>query len=126
MGGLQRILMVDDESDIRTVAGLSLTVVGGFTVEMCGSGPEALERASAFGPDLLLLDVMMPGMDGPTTLARLREIPALRQTPAIFMTAKVQPNEIAQLVACGAMDVLAKPFDPMTLPDALRRIWGAR
>jgi len=126
MGGLQRILMVDDDPDIRTVAELSLKVVGGFTVEMCASGPEALEKAGAFAPDLLLLDVMMPGMDGPATLTRLRELPALAQTAAVFMTAKVQPDEIAQLRACGAIDVLAKPFDPMTLPDALRRIWAAR
>ncbi len=125
MAGLQRILMVDDDSDIRTVAQISLTAVGGFTVEVCGSGPEALERAPAFGPDLILLDVMMPGMDGPTTLRRLREIPALAQTPVIFMTAKVQPQEVVQLKACGAMDVLAKPFDPMALPDSLRRIWAA-
>ena len=125
MAGLQRILMVDDDSDIRTVAEISLTAVGGFTVEVCGSGPEALERAPAFGPDLILLDVMMPGMDGPTTLRRLREIPALAQTPVIFMTAKVQPQEVVQLKACGAMDVLAKPFDPMALPDSLRRIWAA-
>ncbi len=126
MAGLQRILMVDDDSDIRTVAEISLTAVGGFTVEVCGSGREALERAPAFGPDLILLDVMMPGMDGPTTLKGLREIPALAQTPVIFMTAKVQPQEVAQLVACGALDVLAKPFDPMALPDALRRIWATR
>ncbi len=126
MAGLQRILMVDDDSDIRTVAEISLTAVGGFTVEVCGSGPEALEKAPAFGPDLILLDVMMPGMDGPTTLKGLREIPALAQTPVIFMTAKVQPQEVAQLVACGALAVLAKPFDPMALPDALRRIWATR
>ena len=126
MTELQRILMADDDSDIRTVAEISLTAVGGFTVEVCGSGREALERAPAFGPDLILLDVMMPGMDGPTTLKGLREIPALAQTPVIFMTAKVQPREVAQLVACGALDVLAKPFDPMALPDALRRIWATR
>ncbi len=126
MAGLQRILMVDDDSDIRTVAEISLTAVGGFTVEVCATGPEALEKAPAFGPDLILLDVMMPGMDGPTTLKGLREIPALAQTPVIFMTAKVQPREVAQLVACGALDVLAKPFDPMALPDALRRIWATR
>lgn len=125
MGDLRRILLVDDELDIRTVAQISLTAVGGFTVEACGSGPEAIEKAPAFLPDLFLLDVMMPGMDGPTTLNKLREVPSLAQTPAIFLTAKVQPHEIAQLMACGALDVLAKPFDPMALPDSLRRIWAA-
>jgi CheY-like chemotaxis protein len=126
MGELQRVFMVDDEADIRTVVELSLSVVGGFTVEACGSGAEALEKAPAFRPDLLLLDVMMPGMDGPTTLKRLHEIPALTQIPVIFMTAKVQPQEVALLLALGALDVLAKPFDPMALPDSLRRIWDSR
>ncbi len=123
---LQRILMVDDDPDIRTVAHLSLTAVGGFTVELCGSGSEALEKAEAFAPELILLDVMMPGMDGPATLKALREIPALAETPVVFMTAKVQPRDVAQLKACGALDVLAKPFDPMGLPDSLRRIWTPR
>ncbi len=126
MGGLQRVFMVDDDADIRTVVELSLSVVGGFTVEVCGSGAEALEKAPVFGPDLILLDVMMPGMDGPTTLKRLHEIPALAHTPVIFMTAKVQPQEVAELQALGALDVLAKPFDPMALPDSLRRIWDSR
>lgn len=126
MATLKRILMVDDEADIRTIAHLSLTAVGGFTVELCGSGPEALQKAESFAPDLILLDVMMPGMDGPTTLMGLRKIPSLTLTPVVFMTAKVQPQEIAQLMACGAMDVLPKPFDPMALPEALNRIWAAR
>lgn len=125
MAALKRILVVDDEADIRTIAHLSLTAVGGFTVELCGSGPEALQKAGSFAPDLILLDVMMPGMDGPTTLKGLRKIPSLAPTPVVFMTAKVQPQEIAQLLACGALDVLAKPFDPMALPDSLRRIWAA-
>ncbi len=125
MAALKRILMVDDEADIRAIAHLSLTAVGGFTVELCCSGPDAIQKAEGFGPDLILLDVMMPGMDGPTTLKALRAIPSLAETPIVFMTAKVQPQEIAQLVACGALDVLAKPFDPMTLPDSLQRIWAA-
>ncbi len=125
MAALNRILMVDDDGDIRTIAHLSLTAVGGFTVELCGSGAEAIQKAAPFNPDLILLDVMMPGMDGPTTLKELRGNPALAQTPVVFMTAKVQPQEIAQLLACGAMDVLAKPFDPMALPDTLNRIWAA-
>jgi CheY-like chemotaxis protein len=125
MAPLTRILMVDDEADIRVIAHLSLTAVGGFTVELCSSGPEALQKATSFAPDLILLDVMMPGMDGPTTLKGLREIPSLAQTPVVFMTAKVQPLEIAQLKACGAIDVLPKPFDPMALSESLKRIWAA-
>lgn len=120
---LQKILYVEDEQDIRTIACLALEKVGKFTVMACGSGEQAIARAPRFAPDLFLLDVMMPGMDGPTTLARLRELPRGAGVPAIFMTAKVQPQEIDALKALGAVDVIAKPFDPMTLSDTLRDLW---
>jgi len=120
---LTRILMVEDDPDIRAVAHLSLTAVGGFTVALCASGEEALAQAEAFAPDLLLLDVMMPGMDGPATLAALRAKPALAGVPALFMTAKVQPQEVAHYRDLGAADVLPKPFDPMSLPGQLRALW---
>lgn len=123
---LQRILYVEDEPDIQTVARLALEGIGGFTVETCNSGIEALERVDDFDPDLILLDVMMPGMDGPTTLQALRERPATAATPIVFMTAKVQPQEIAQFKALGALDVVAKPFDPMTLAQTIRSIWDNR
>lgn len=126
MSELRRILYVEDEADIREVAQLALGAVGGFDVEVCASGSEALARGQAFAPDLLLLDVMMPGMDGPTTLARLREIPALAETPTIFMTAKVQPQEVVALRALGAIEVIAKPFDPMRLAENIRSIWNRR
>ena len=126
MGELNRILMVDDEPDIRTVELLSLTAVGGFTVELCSSGRDAIQKAAAFAPDLFLLDVMMPGMDGPTTLKELREIAGLENTPAVFMTAKVQAHEVTRLKALGALEVVPKPFDPWSLPDSLRRIWAGR
>jgi CheY-like chemotaxis protein len=124
MALLQRILMVEDETDIQEVAKLALEAVGGFTVEICSSGNEALERAPQFNPDLILLDVMMSGMDGPTTLIHLREIPALAQTPVIFMTAKVQPQEVARYQALGALDVISKPFDPMMLSEQVTAIWA--
>lgn len=120
---LTRILMVEDDPDIRAVAHLSLTAVGGFTVALCASGEEAVAQAEAFAPDLILLDVMMPGLDGPTTLAALRAKPTLSGTPALFMTAKVQPQEMAQYRDLGALDVVAKPFDPMALPGQLRALW---
>ena len=122
---LQRILMVEDEADIQEVARLALEAVGGYTVEMCSSGAEALQRAPEFAPDLILLDVMMSGMDGPTTLEQLRRIPALENTPIIFMTAKVQPPEVARYKALGALDVISKPFDPMALSDQVAAIWQA-
>ncbi len=124
--GLRKLLYVEDEADIRAVAQLALEAVGGFTVELCSSGEEALRRAPAFQPDLILLDVMMPGMDGPTTLQALRAVPALAATPAVFMTAKVQPAEIAHFKSLGALDVIAKPFDPMTLSETVRQIWSRR
>lgn len=121
---LNTILYVEDEPDIRMVAQLALETVGGFTLKVCSNGEEAVQTGPGFKPDLLLLDVMMPGMDGPGTLAALRETPALKDTPVIFMTAKVQPGEIQQYRDMGALDVIAKPFDPMTLADQVRTIWA--
>lgn len=91
---LQRILYVEDDSDIQAVAKLALEVVGGFSVKVCASGEQALAEAVAFDPQLILLDVMMPGMDGPSTLKGLRELPELAHVPVAFMTAKAQPQEI--------------------------------
>lgn len=120
---LKRILLVEDEPDIRTVACMALKNVGGFTVEMCSSGAEALQRAPVFGPDLVMLDVMMPGMDGLSTYRKLREIPQLSTTAVIFMTAKVQPQEMAKYREIGAAGVVSKPFDPMTLAAVVTNIW---
>lgn len=120
---LKRILMVEDEPDIRTIAKFALEAVGGFTVELCASGSEAIEKAVAFAPDLLLLDVMIAGMDGPTTFKTLRAMPQTAHTPAIFMTAKVQRHEVEQYKQLGAIDVIAKPFDPMALSAMIHQIW---
>lgn len=121
---LTRILYVEDEPDIQTVARLALETLGGFTVEICSSGSEALNRAPDFQPQLFLLDVMMPLMDGPTTLKMLRGLPQFAGTPAIFMTAKVQPGEVAGYKEIGAVDVIPKPFDPMTLSSQVQAIWA--
>lgn len=120
---LQRILYVEDEPDIQAVARLALEAVGGFTVQVCDSGVEAIHVAAEFAPDLILLDVMMPGMDGPQTLHRLGQSLSLADIPVVFMTARVQPNEIQSYRAMGAVDVISKPFDPMKLPGLIRRIW---
>ena len=122
-GDLTRILYVEDEPDIQAVAQIALESVGGFTIKVCSNGEEALASAIDFNPDLFLLDVMMPGMDGPTTLAELRKKPELAEIPAVFMTAKVQPQEVKQLRDQGAVDVIAKPFDPMTLAETVKGIW---
>ena len=123
---LHRILYVEDEPDIRVVAQMALEAVGGFAVIACASGEEALSAASGAGADLLLLDVMMPGMDGPSTLKALRGLPATADTPVIFMTAKVQAAEVAAYKGLGALDVIPKPFDPMELSAQIRRIWAAQ
>lgn len=123
MSELNRILHIEDEPDIQEVAKMTLEAVGGFTVETCSSGQEALEKAPIFLPDLILLDVMMPGLDGPTTLHKLRKLPETASTPIIFMTAKAQAGDIEGLKEIGAIDVITKPFDPMALSDQIREIW---
>ena len=120
---LVRILLVEDESDIQTVTTLALKALGGFTVEVCSSGSEAIQAAPVFNPDLILLDVMMPGMDGLSTLKALRDIPRTTTTPVIFMTAKVQSYEVARYKKLGALAVISKPFDPMTLSETIHSIW---
>jgi two-component system OmpR family response regulator len=120
---LVRILYVEDEPDIQAVARLALEALGGFTVEVCSSAEEALQRSVGFQPQLFLLDVMMPGTDGPSVLKMLRSLPQFADTPAIFMTAKVQPGEIADYRALGALDVIPKPFDPMSLASNVLKIW---
>ena len=123
---LKRVLYVEDDPDIRTVASIALEVVGGYTLQACSSGAEALAAAAEFGADLLLLDVMMPDMDGPTTLARLRELAPTAATPVIFMTARVQAGEVALYKSLGAIGVIAKPFDPMQLAQQVRSLWENR
>lgn len=124
MAELKKILYVEDEPDIQMIARVALENVGGFELLVCSSGAEALEKAAAFSPDLFLLDVMMPGMDGPTTLAELRKIPPLATTPVMFMTAKVQPQEVEFLKSLNVVDVIAKPFDPMGLANIIRDSWA--
>lgn len=120
---LTRVLYVEDEPDIQTVARLALESLGGYAVEVCSSGGEALQRAPQFNPQLILLDVMMPGMDGPATLKVFRTMPQFAATPVVFMTAKVQANEIASYRQMGALGVIPKPFDPMTLAAQVGQIW---
>ncbi len=119
---IRKVLLVDDEDDIRTIGQLSLSRVGGWQTVLASSGAEAVTKAAAEGPDLILLDVMMPGMDGPTTLGKLRAQEATAKTPVIFMTAKIQKQEVARYLELGAVGVIGKPFDPMTLPSEIKRL----
>lgn len=114
------ILYVDDEADIREIAEMALGLDEGLTVRTCGSGREGIELARQAPPDLIMLDVMMPELDGPTVLARLRADPATASIPVVFITARTQAQEVAHLKEIGARGVIAKPFDPMTLAQQVR------
>lgn len=122
-GALTKIMSIEDDPDIQAVTRLALEDVGGFTVEICSSGAEALKTIPVFNPDLILLDAMMPGMDGPATLTALRQLPESKHTPVIFMTAKVMQGELERFKKLSAQDVITKPFDPLTLSDRVREIW---
>jgi two-component system, OmpR family, response regulator len=119
----KRVLLVDDAEDIRMISRISLERVGDWTVVPVASGQAALEALEREGPfDAVLLDVMMPGMDGPATLRQLRAHGLPAAVPIIFLTAKAQTPERPRLMSLGAAGVIAKPFDPMKLPDELARI----
>jgi CheY-like chemotaxis protein len=120
-------LLVEDDADIRTVAGMALEMVGGLAVRACDSGPAALaalEAGDEQAPQLILLDVMMPGMSGPEFLRALRAQPKFAGIPVVFMTAKVQPEELQALRQPGVLDMIAKPFDPMRLAEEVQAIWS--
>ncbi|MBR2513177.1 MAG: response regulator [Halomonas sp.] len=124
MDTLVRVMYVEDDPDIRDIAFMALEDVGGLTVKICESGEQALREAGEFAPQMFLLDVMMPGMDGPSTLLELKRQGYISESIAVaFMTAKVHPEEVARYKEIGATDVIAKPFDPMTLADDVRGIW---
>src|ERR1700729_1589052 len=115
-----RILHIDDDSDIREIVALSLSLDPSLTIVSCADGASALATAAEWAPDLILCDVMMPGMDGPAMLARLRENPSTAKTPVVFMTARAGLDELKHLMSLGATAIFTKPFDPMKLADMAR------
>lgn len=119
---MKTVLLVDDEDDIREVAQMSLEVTAGWTIDGANCGTLGIEKAKEIKPDAILLDVMMPDMDGPTTFKKIREIPELSETPVILMTAKVQASDLEQFSAIGVSGVIAKPFDPMSLAEQVKDI----
>jgi CheY-like chemotaxis protein len=117
-----KVLIIDDDADIRSIVRLSLSHLGGMEVVEAASGAEGVRKAQDEKPDVILLDMMMPAMDGSATLAALRAQPATAATPVIFLTAKAMRAEIDRLRALGAAGVLIKPFDPRTLPGEVRAL----
>ncbi|MCK5873202.1 MAG: response regulator [Alcanivoracaceae bacterium] len=122
MTDLINLLYVDDDEDISSIVELAFDGDERFHLTICLSGQEALVVARKAPPDMVLLDVMMPDMDGRTTYRELRAIPSLTDIPVIFLTAKVQPAELQELFQLGATDVIAKPFEALSLPDRLLAI----
>lgn len=116
------IFYIDDDEDIRTIVEFAFDGEADLEMMMCESGQQALEKIKTQRPDLILLDVMMPLMDGPTTLMRIRELPGMEAIPVAFVTAKVQASEITRFMAMGAISVIVKPFDAMLLPDQVRAL----
>ena len=119
-----RILIIDDEDDIREVAAMSLETVAGWEVMVANSGAQGLTRAAMYKPDAILLDVMMPGMDGPTTFRELQKNPVTAKIPVLFLTAKVQATDRARFAGLGIQAVLVKPFDPLTLSTQIANVLG--
>ena len=119
-----RILIIDDEDDIREVAALSLETVAGWEVVTASSGAQGLAKATEYQPEAILLDVMMPGMDGPTTFRELRKNPATARIPVLLLTAKVQSSDQRRFADLGVAAVLFKPFDPLTLATQIAGVLG--
>lgn len=119
-----KILVAEDEPDIQFLLKFILEKDTGFKVLLCDSGAKAIKEAETFSPDLILLDMMMPEMDGIHTLAALRKVPALNKIPVIFITAKAQPDEVLNYKKLGVLDVIVKPFNATSLVDDLKKIVG--
>ncbi len=117
------ILFVEDDADIRLLASMALVEIGGFSVTEAENGREALSYLNTHRPDLILMDMMMPELDGMSTLKSIKAMPNLAKIPVIFMTARVQPNEIKNYIASGALGVIIKPFDPMMLVEQVNLLW---
>ena len=120
---LRNVLYVDDDADIREIVRMSLSLDGELLVNLSDGGERALTMMRVERPDLVMLDVMMPGMDGPSILARMRAEEELERIPVIFMTAKANPSEVARFRGLSAIGVIAKPFDPMSLCSQVKALW---
>ena len=123
MSALKKILYVEDQKDIQLIARVALESISHYELKICDGGEQALDCMAECSPDLILLDVMMPGIDGPGTMLEMRKREELESIPVIFMTAKVLPNEVDELMSLGALGVISKPFDPVSLGSQIQEIW---
>ena len=120
---LRKVMLVEDDPDIQLITRLSLEVGGGYEVHVCASGAEAVQAAAAYAPDLILLDVMMPGMDGLATMNALHQRPETAATPVVFFTANTQDQMRQDLLRHGALGVIVKPVEPNSLVEQIRSLW---
>jgi two-component system OmpR family response regulator len=121
---LERVCYVEDDEDIQRIVRMSLERVGKMKVEIVGDPMVAIDAIIGFKPDLVMLDWMMPGMDGPTLFKQMQENPQTKDLPVVFMTAKATPTELEELRALGALGAISKPFSPKDLPEQLRALWN--
>jgi CheY-like chemotaxis protein len=120
---LTKILIVDDDEDILTISRYSLSINPDLEIRCVNSGEEALKTALEMHPDLILLDLMMPSMDGTATMRAIKLIPSIAQIPIAFFTARTGAKEVESFLKLGVVDVITKPFDPMELPNIVQKIW---
>jgi two-component system, OmpR family, response regulator len=121
---LQRICYVEDDEDIQRIVRMSLERIGKMTVELVSDPMAAVAAITAFKPDLVMLDWMMPGMDGPTLFRKMKQLPEVSALPVVFITAKATQRDMDELIALGAAGAISKPFSPKDLPEQLRAIWA--
>lgn len=121
---LQRVLYVEDDEDIQRIVRMSLERVGKMTVDVVSDSTQAIDRMASFKPDLVMLDWMMPVMDGPAVFRKMKEQPETAALPVVFITAKASQREMDELIALGATGTISKPFSPKDLPEQLRALWA--
>jgi two-component system OmpR family response regulator len=121
---LNRICYVEDDEDIQRIVRMSLERVGKMTVEVVSDPTQAIESMTEFKPDLVMLDWMMPVMDGPTLFRQMKLRPETSALPVVFITAKASQRELEELKSLGAAGTISKPFNPKELPEQLRAIWA--
>ncbi len=123
MPPLKKILYAEDETDIQTVVELTVQAMSNYKIKVCDNGQKLMDCVEDYQPDLVILDVMMPEMDGPTTFRHLKHNEKTQDIPVIFMTAKAQAHEVSDFKECGVIGVITKPFDPIKLCEKITKIW---